>query len=756
MNRIEITRRESRQVQPSGTTVLLGQATVSRNAASPKIQDWHLQRKAVVYIRQSTPQQILEHRESTDRQYALVHRAALLGWAQDRVEVVDEDQGRSGQSAEGRLGFQYLLAEIGLDHVGIILGLEMSRLARSNKDWHQLLELCGIFRTLLADQDGLYDPTDYNDRLLLGLKGTMSEAELHILRSRMYQGLLNKARRGEVFNHPPSGYIKLPTGEFGLDPDEQAQSVIHLILDQFDRRGTIHGLLRYLVGHGIRMPIRPHTGPQRGQLEWHRPNRVTLQNLLHHPIYAGFYRWGHRAIDPRRQVAGRPGTGRTLRQPKDCLVLLEGRCPAYISAARFWSNQQRMQANRAASLGAVRHGPSLLGGLLVCGRCGRRLLVNYTNAGSGLRYSCTRGVVEYGEPVCQSLSGQRLDALIGQQVLAALQPAALELQLAAAADIEHERQRMHRHWQQQLERAGYQTDRAARQYQAVEPENRLVARALERQWEEALQEQRRLEEEYERFCQAQPTTLSVTEREQIRSLAQAIPELWQADTTTPADRQRLVRFLIERIEVMVRGETDEVEVTIQWAGGFVSHHAVVRAVQRYDQLADYSRLHARVGELRAQGQTMAQVAQCLNQEGFHPPKRARRFTMSMVAGFLAKGGRSGPRPRALSKTGMLQHGEWLLSDLARELDMPSATLHSWRKVGWVQARKLPVPSGHWAIWAAGSELKRLARLRKYQRTRRDQPLPADLTTPKVRKQKQHARDSSGSGSPARVFTGAQI
>src|SRR5438270_3263230 len=241
--------------------------------SSPKIRPWHLQRKAVVYIRQSTPQQVLEHRESADRHYRLVHRAAALGWPQDGVEVVDEDQGRSGQTVEGRLGFQYLLAEISLDHVGIIFGLEMSRLARSNKDWHQLLEVCALFRTLLADQDGLYDPTDYNDRLLLGLKGTMSEAELHVLRSRMYQGLLNKARRGEVYNHPPSGYVRLPAGEFALDPDEQVQSVIRLIFDQFDRLGTINGVLRYLVTHGIRMPIRPHAGPNRGQLECHRPNR---------------------------------------------------------------------------------------------------------------------------------------------------------------------------------------------------------------------------------------------------------------------------------------------------------------------------------------------------------------------------------------------------------------------------------------------------------------------------------------------------
>jgi DNA invertase Pin-like site-specific DNA recombinase len=739
MRCVETVPQRLRPSSPYGAALSAGRGATDPMLSLPssKVKDWHLQRKAVVYIRQSTPQQVLENRESADRQYSLVYRAELLGWPPDRVEVVDEDQGHSGQSAVGRLGFQYLLAEISLDHIGLILGLEMSRLARSNKDWHQLLELCAIFRVLLADQDGLYDPTDYNDRLLLGLKGTMSEAELHILRGRMYQGLLNKARRGEVYNHPPSGYVKLPTGVFALDVDEQVQDVIRMIFDLFDRLGTIHGVLRYLVEHGIRMPIRPHAGPNRGQLEWHRPNRVTLQNLLRHPIYAGYYRWGHRAIDARRQVAGHPGSGRTVRPPKECLVLLEDHCPAYITVARFWSNQQRLDSNRARaeSLGAVRQGPSLLGGLLVCGQCGRRLLVQYVNAGTGLRYSCLRGAIDYGEPPCQSLSGQRLDALVSQQVLTVLQPAALELHLAAAADVEQERQRLHRHWQQQLERARYQTDRAARHYHAVEPENRLVGRELERRWEEALHEQRRLEEEYDRFARAQPATLSAAEREQIRSLAQAIPEIWQATTTTPADRQRLVRFLIERVELIVRGATDEVEVTIHWTGGFVSHHSLVRAVQSYEQLANYTSLRARIEELHAQGQTMAQVAQCLNREGFHPPKRARCFTTSMVAGFLAKGGRSGPRPRALSAQGMLRRGEWLLTDLARKLQMPSATLHRWRKVGWVQARKLPVPGGHWAIRAGAAELNRLTRLRKYQRTRRDQPIPADLTTPKIRKKK---------------------
>ena len=599
-----------------------------------------------------------------------------------------------------------MLAEVGLDHVGIIFGLEMSRLARSNKDWHQLLELFAICRSLLADQDGVYDPTDYNDRLLLGLKGTLSEAELHILRSRMYQGLLNKAKRGEVFNHPPMGYIKLPTGEFALDPDEQVQSVMRLLFAEFERQGSLHGLLRYLVQQGIRLPVRPHCGPNRSRLEWRRPNRATLQNVLRRPIYAGYYRWGHRIVDPRRKVAGRPGTGRTVHKPEECLVLLQDRCPAYLTVAQYWANQQRLDANRASGLSIPRHGPSLLGGLLVCGRCGRRLMVHYTNAGSGLRYSCARGMVDYAEPVCQSLSGACLDALVSA-VLAALQPAAVELHLAAAADVEQERQRLHQQWRQQCERAQYEAERAARQYQAVEPENRLVAWELERHWEEALHKQRQVQDDYERFCQHQPATLSAAEREQIRVLARDLPPLWHADTTTPADRQRIVRLLIERVVVDVRGTSQQVSVTIYWAGGSCTNYALVRPVQSYEQLADYAQLRTRIQALRRQGRTMAEVARRLNEEGFQPPKRSRQFTSSMVACFLVKDGRSGPRPRALSAQGLLRKGEWLLTDLARKLNMPAATLHRWRKVGWVRARKLAVPGGHWALWADKAELNRL-------------------------------------------------
>jgi DNA invertase Pin-like site-specific DNA recombinase len=700
-------------------------------SASFKVQPKHLTRLAIVYVRQSTPQQVFNNRESTQRQYALDRRAMQLGWSPDRIEVVDEDQGHSGADAQSRHGFQSILARIVQDQVGIVLGLEMSRLARSNKDWHQLLETCAIFQTLLADQDGVYDPTDYNDRLLLGLKGTISEAELHILRSRMYEGMLNKARRGEIVNHPPIGYVKAAKGELALDPDAQVQTVVRILFAQFDRLGTVSGLLRYLVREGIHIPVRPHYGVERGQLVWRRPNRITLQTLLRHPVYAGFYRWGHRSVDRRRKVPGRRNTGRTVRAPKDCLVLLPDRCPAYITPERFWANQDRLTANRAgaATPGAPRRGPALLGGLLLCGRCGYRLMVNYNDGGRSLRYCCSRGLTSYGEMECQTLSGRRLDALVAEQVLAVLQPAALALHLAAAEDIEQQRKLLHQNWQQQLQRADYQVERARRQYQSVEPDNRLVASELERLWEEALRQQGRLRVEYEQFCQSQPARLSAQEREQIRQLAQDIPALWRAETTTAEDRKRLVRILIEKVEVEVQGKTEQVKVAIHWSGGSVSRHELVRTVQRYEQLADYPRLCARVEELRQQGKSMEEVAACLNEEGFHPPKRVERFTGGMVCGFWTRQCEKGSGRKGLAC--LLEKGEWLLGDLARQLGIPQVTLHRWRKGGWLRARKLEDSGGHWAIWASGPERKRLAQLRQYQEKHPNQPIPPELITPQL-------------------------
>lgn len=700
---------------------------------SPKIRPWHLDRSALVYIRQSTPQQVNDHQESTARQYALADRAIELGWPRDRVLVIDDDLGKSGQSIEGRPGFQRLLAEVALDRVGLILGLEMSRLARCCKDWHQLLELCARFRTLLADTDGLYDPTDHNDRLLLGLHGMMSEAELHVLKERMYQGKLNKARRGELLGVPPIGYIRLPSGEWAIDPDEQVQQTVRLIFDQFDREATLHGLLRYLVHHQIRIPVRPHSGANRGELQWRRPNRATLQNLLHHPSYAGAYRFGHRPIDPRRKQPGRPNTGKLIRRPEECLVLIRDRLPAYITWDRFCANQERLAANRARCdrPGAPRQGASLLAGLLRCGRCGRRMIVRYSGPTSRHYYSCTRGSADYAEPLCQCLSGSFIDELIREQILEAVAPAALEASLAAVAEVERERSELARHWQLRLERARYEAERAARQYQACEPENRLVGRELERRWEEALKSQQQLEDEYQRWRRSAPGRLSADDEQAIRSLAGDLPAVWQAATTTPGERQRIARLLIEHVSVSVDKQSELVGVQIHWIGGLVQSHTVSRPVSRYGLQSDYPRLVERLRALCDERLSSAAIAERLNAEGFRPPKRTNRFTGQMVLRLTSQLGLE-RRERHGSLAG-LGRDEYRPMGLARRLGVSRDTVRRWLRAGWLTARR--DSEGHSVIWANAAELQRLRELHQLPRTWVNKARLAELKKPTPRPQR---------------------
>jgi DNA invertase Pin-like site-specific DNA recombinase len=708
---------------------------------SEKITREHLQRRAIVYVRQSTQRQVLEHRESTARQYALADRAVALGWPVAAVEVIDEDQGCSGSSAEGRSGFQRLLAEVSSDRVGLILGLEMSRLARSCKDWHALLELCAIYRTLLGDADGLYDPAQYNDRLLLGLKGTMSEAELHLLKSRLQQGMWNKAQRGEVLNHAPIGYVRTVTGDLVIDPDEQVRAMVRLVFEQFPRRGSVNGLLCWLVGHEVKLPVRPHFGPNRGELEWRRVNRATLLNMLHHPIYAGAYRWGHREVDPRKRVPGRPASGRGLKSHEECRVLIHGRFPGYITWDEFEANQRKLSENSAMGklLSAPRHGPSVLAGLVVCGHCGHRMLVAYANttaanpAGSRtLRYSCQRDAIDYGQKACQSLSGAVLESLVVQRLLQAVSPASLELSLAATADIERERKQLDEHWRQRLTRSGYEVEQARRQYAAVDPDHRLVARELERRWDEAIRADEQLQVDHGRFQRQCPTQLSSPERDQILALSGDLQGLWAADTTTPEDRQAVARLLLEQVTVTVEGDTDRLDVELRWAGGFVSRHALVRPVQTYGQLSNYDQLVARIDALRDERKTLSEIAATLNAEGFHPPKRTFRFTAGILSRFLRdRGVRTGPSSRSVTEEHHLQANEWWLADLAAELSMPTATLHRWQRVGWVLSRKVTTAGGRWAIYADADQLHRLRRLRDSPRGW-PQPYPTELITPKPR------------------------
>jgi len=695
---------------------------------SPKLRPWHLDRQAVVYVRQSTPQQVTDHKESTARQYALADRAVALGWPRDRVTTIDDDLGRSGQSVEGRPGFQRLLAEVALGRVGLILGLEMSRLARSCKDWHHLPELCGRYRVLLADADGVYDPTDHSDRLLLGLHGVMSEAELHVLKQRMYQGQLNKARRGELFGTPPIGYVRGPTGEWAIDPDEQVQAVVRLIFDRFDREATVHGLLRYLVHHQVRVPVRLAGGPSKGQLEWRRPNRMTLQGLLRHPSYAGAYRYGHRPIDPRKKQPGRPATGKQIRRPEDCLVLIRDRVPAYITWDRFEANQERLSANRSlpATAGAPRDGAAILSGLVRCGRCGRRMVVRYPGAADRPPYTCNRGAATYGEPICQGLShGTALDELVARQLLAAVEPAALAASLAAVAGVERERRELTRQWDLRRERAAYEVGRAARQYQACEPENRLVARELERRWEEALKQQRQLDDAYNRWRRSAPAELSDGALSSIRALAADLPAVWSAPTTTPADRRRIARLLLERVVVTVDKTSERVDVALHWVGGDVRPHTMTRPVRRYDQHSEYPRLTARLRVLCGQRRAAAAIAAQLNAEGFHPPKRTTRFTRAMVLRLIGQLGLGCREPHG-SPVG-LGPNEYRPAGLAGRLAIHRDTVRRWIRVGWVHVRR--DENGHHVIWAGAGELRRLRELRQLPRDWANRARLAELIKP---------------------------
>lgn len=672
-----------------------------------KILGEHQERLAVVYVRQSSLQQVHDHQESTRLQYGLVERARALGWPEERILVIDDDLGKSGVSSEGRQGFQRLVAEVGLDHVGLILGLEMSRLARSNKDWHQLLEACALFGTLIADHNGVYDARQHNDRLLLGLGGMMSEAELHLLKQRMHQGKLNKAYRGELVLPLPSGYLRHPSGEVIFDPDEQVQEIIRLIFGKFEELGTLNAVLRYLVKHNIQLGVRARVRVTKGELQWRQPNRQTLQNLLKHPIYAGAYVYGRRQKDPRKQQPGQPSSGWGFTSRDKWHVLLKDQFPAYISWGQYERNLARLKANqaRADEPGAVRDGPALLAGLLVCGKCGHRMAVIYGGSSQRHRYLCSRNATNYGMERCQSLAGTELDAFVSQCVLAALEPAALEISLAAATHLETERSELDQLWQKRLERAAYEAERAARHYRLLEPENRLVARQLAKEWEEKLTIQQQLQEDYQRFVHEQPRVLSAAEREMIRELAQNIPALWAASTTTLADKKEIVRQVIERIIVDVQEESERVQVALVWAGGLQTEGLVIRSVARLEQLSYFPMLCERVVSLAAEGLGAKTITQCLNEEGFVPAKGRGRFGRQGVRDLMRRLGLHSQRRHKQDQTELAEH-EWWLPMLAETLGMPLTTLYNWVRRGWVNARQQE-GNGRWIVWADEAEVERL-------------------------------------------------
>jgi len=683
-------------------------------ASAHKILPRHLDRLAVVYVRQSTQHQVVNNRESTELQYQLKRRAVGLGWADERVLVIDDDQGISGQSVENRPGFQRLLAEISLGHLGIVFGREMSRLARSCKDWHHLLELCGLFHVLIGDADGIYDPTDPNDRMLLGLRGMMSEAELHVLRSRLHQGKLNKARRGELFSCVPIGYVRTPTGGIALDPDEQVRAVIAMIFQKYTELGSLPKTHRFLIAHDIRLGMRVYKGPGKGQLLWQRPRRSTLYEMLRHPFYAGAYAYGRCPLDPTRRALGKK-SGRRSAPPEEWICLLHDKVPAYISWEQYEENLRHLAANDRGrgSKAMTGRAPTLLNGIVRCGRCQRSMKVADARRTAHPRDVCDHEFLEYGGARCQSLTAAYPDRLIEKLVLQAVEPAALELSLRVTEQVEQNRQQLHAHWKQRLERAEYEANRAQRQYDAVEPENRLVARALEGQWQQRLAERQQVEEDYARFQSEQPQHLTPTDQERIRRLAADLPALWRAETTTGSDRRAVVRLLIEHVELTRCGETEQVAAVVHWRGGAVTRHAIVQGLRRYTALGRYDELRDRVIALRGAGLTADKIAETLNGEGYVVP-RGDQFTGHRVRQLFVRFGLAGLPPGIQDQCDLPGNDEWWLPSLAAALDVPPIVVHRWRWSGWLSARQLRGSQGRWIVRADQTDLDRLRQLRAFE------------------------------------------
>ena len=591
--------------------------------ASAKILPTHLDRQAIVYLRQSTTKQVNQNRESALNQRALTGRLRDLGWPEQRIIVIDEDQGLSGAEAASREGFQRLVADVGLRKVGIVVGYEVSRLSRNCADWHQLLELCGVFDTLIADNDGIYHPRDFNDRLLLGLKGTMSAAELHSIRLRLDAGRLSKARRGELVHHLPTGYVRAAEGEVMLDPDVSVQHRIRLAFEKFHELGTMQKVLMYFLRHELKLPRRQTSGLYSGQTLWKEPSAAALASILKNPAYAGTFAYGRRIADPARRIAGRRASGR-IRQPRSAwIALVHGAYPAYITWKQYeyiqnqiTENCQRMQ-ERLTRKQAIRRGAALLTGLVRCGLCGCAMQVGYRDGEGRYQYACRANRNQHGRPPCQHVSGRAIDEAVTEEFFNVLRPAQIDaLQAAEAKNIKNHSEVIAQ-LDQEVERLAYAARRAERQYDCVDPENRLIAATLEKKWELAMHE---LQEAQERLADAKrvlphPVTIPPDLRTSFADAGRELPRIWPALASEA--KKSLLRTLV--CGVNLRRQSDgTLQIRIVWRGGLVTERMIrVRSLTLRGSEAE-QRLAVRLRALYDEGLTDQQVANRLNDEGFAP------------------------------------------------------------------------------------------------------------------------------------------
>jgi DNA invertase Pin-like site-specific DNA recombinase len=532
-----------------------------------KVAREHLERDAFLYVRQSTPRQVVENTESTKRQYALRDRAVALGWPLERIHVIDNDQGHSGSQAQGRAGFQQLVSEVVMGHAGIVMGLEVSRLARNCADWHRLIELCAITTCLILDEEGVYDPAQFNDRLLLGLKGTMSEAELHIIKARLRGGILNKARRGELEMRLPIGLVHRPDGQVELDYDQQIQGVLRLVFDTFEREGSAMKTLKLLRAQGIVFPRRLHSGPQKGDVVWCCPVHSRLLQILHNPRYAGAFVYGRTRTRPRPEG----GTSHRKLPREEWQVVMRDVHPGYISWEQYEANQRRLSDN-ACSLGlerkggAPREGCALLQGRVICGKCGERMSVRYEQQAAGLVpvYVCQQEAIQNGKPLCQSVPGKAVDPAIGKLLLDTVAPAALELALAVQSEIEQRLAQADTLRQQQVERARYEAELARRRFLKVDPDNRLVADQLEGEWNARLRDLQCAQEDYDQQHQAARAQIDATMRAKVLTLVENFPRVWNDPQTPQRERKRMLALLIEDVTLI---KDDVITAHVRLRGG---------------------------------------------------------------------------------------------------------------------------------------------------------------------------------------------
>jgi len=649
-----------------------------RADAHQKVNTGHLQRNAYLYIRQSTLRQVFENTESTFRQYDLRERALALGWAPEQIVVIDDDLGQSGASAVGREGFQRLVTEVSMGQAGIVLGLEVSRLARNNADWHRLLEICALTDTLILDEDGVYDPAHYNDRLLLGLKGTLSEAELHVIKARLQGGILNKARRGELESALPVGLIYNPTRQPVLDPDKQVQESLRFFFDTFNRTGSAMATMKTFHQRSLLFPRRLRKGPQKGNLVWVELTHSRALQVLHNPRYAGAFVYGRRRVRKKAD-----GSETCLQRPRDQWILLPGMHPGYISWEQYEENQRRLRENAQAQgddrrKSPPREGPALLQGLVLCGVCGKRMTVRYHHRSTQPLpdYVCQKEGIEHGRPACQSITGAPVDKAISELLIQNMTPMALDIALAVQQEVRTRLAEVDRLRRKQVERARYEADEAQRRYMHVDPANRLVADTLEAEWNSKLRALNEAQQEYERLRQTDHLGIDAAQKARVAALASDFPRLWQDSKTPDREKKRMVRLLLEDV-TLLKGE--QIQVHVRFKGGVLKSMSLPLPLSAPYLRKTPAAIVEEVDRLLEQ-HTETEIAAILNEKGLRSGTR-QAFTPMMVINIRRNHGLRDrfQRMRAL--------GLRTIHEIAQQFGIVPEVVKNWRDKGLLRAHR---------------------------------------------------------------------